>query len=157
NKQEEYTHSPIRSATDVIDDTRVGNIVLVGDPGLGKSTLLRWLALRWAETGKHSLPLLIELRRYVGDVHTYSSFLEFLTKGNWAPWIFGRRDIEERLKNDGCLVMFDGLDEASDPARRAIVVNEIIRFAREYPQSHILVTTRIVGYHPGSANQEEFR
>jgi predicted NACHT family NTPase len=44
------------------------------------------------------------------------------------------------------LMIFDGLDELLEPARRADVAARIERFCSEYPLARVLVTSRVVGY-----------
>src|SRR5208282_3516112 len=59
-----------RPVLEVVDDDRLPRLVILGDPGAGKSSLLRFLALRWAritdpnEFYTKPLPLLIQLREY---------------------------------------------------------------------------------------------
>ena len=155
--EEEYIRAPTRPVMEVVDDIRCRLLVILGDPGLGKSTLLQFLALRWAEKQFGPLPFLIELRRYVGDVNAPKSFLEFFESGSWTGWRFSQVDLDHLLRQEASVLMFDGLDEIFEPKRRASVVNEIIRFSQEYPRARIIVTTRIVGYHPGSKHPEAFR
>jgi predicted NACHT family NTPase len=65
-----YSQQPLRSVLEIIDDERsYPYIVILGDPGSGKSSLLQYIALRWAEAPIEELPsqpipFLIELRSY---------------------------------------------------------------------------------------------
>ncbi len=96
-------------------------IVILGDPGAGKSSLLQYLALNWANSPLNnviSLPisLLIELRTYMrnrdnGNCH---NFLEFLHRGTGAISHLNQHQLQEQLKTGKVLVMFDGLDEVFD-------------------------------------------
>jgi hypothetical protein len=52
---------------EVVDDPAHSRLVILGDPGLGKSTLLKFLALRWAHEPNGPLTLLLELRRTVRE------------------------------------------------------------------------------------------
>ena len=154
-RKQEYDQLGTRPLMEVVDDPAHDRLVILGDPGLGKSTLLKRLALRWAETPTGSLCLLIELRR-AGRESGYASFLDYLEKGANQTCFLSRLELDKHLKNHRSLVLFDGLDEVAERSRAA-AVSDIIRFAGDYPNARIIVTTRIHGYHPGSTHPEQFR
>ena len=66
-----YALASSRSILELIDDRQTyQHIVILGDPGSGKSSLVQYLTLQWAESPIQHLPflpipLLIELRTYV--------------------------------------------------------------------------------------------
>ena len=75
--RQEYFHQPLRPVLDVVDEalraTSAGagrKLVILGDPGSGKSSLIRYLALRWAGIAEPTvrdtqpIPLVIELGAY---------------------------------------------------------------------------------------------
>ncbi|MGZ3387120.1 MAG: HEAT repeat domain-containing protein, partial [Isosphaeraceae bacterium] len=47
-RRRSYLEQPVRPVLEVVDDDRLPGLVILGDPGAGKSSLLRFLALRWA-------------------------------------------------------------------------------------------------------------
>ena len=57
--------------------------------------------------------------------------------------------LDQRLKTGPSLVMFDGLDEIFDPARRDHVMRQIVGFTETYPRARVIVTSRPHGYHEG--------
>ncbi len=140
-------------------------IVLLGDPGTGKSTVIRHLAWSHAManlptssitlsnpsllSGKH-LPLRIELRRMVEDRKQLPDY-DFL---DYAKEILleragihiHRQMFEELLERRPMLFLFDGLDEVATLDDRRRLVEEIENFAQSYPGNCILVTSRSVGY-----------
>ena len=74
--RQEYFSQPLRPVLDVVDEAlgatsaRAGQkLVILGDPGSGKSSLIRYLALRWARIAEPTvrdtqpIPLVIDLRR----------------------------------------------------------------------------------------------
>ncbi|MFN7923918.1 MAG: HEAT repeat domain-containing protein [Bryobacteraceae bacterium] len=158
-RMQEYLVTRSTPILELVGSSRNERLVVLGDPGLGKSTLLQYLALEWAEgtSPKAAFPLLIELRQYVNEQMSERSFVRYLGVAPSAVWRFPVQELEQRLRSRPMLVMFDGLDEIIDGTARRTVVNEIVRFAREYPLARIIVTTRIVGYHPGSSHPETFR
>ena len=50
------------------------HLVILGDPGSGKSSLLRYLAVKWSQQDSNdNIPLLIELRHYMRSVQGQES------------------------------------------------------------------------------------
>ncbi|EGK84454.1 putative signal transduction protein with Nacht domain, partial [Microcoleus vaginatus FGP-2] len=151
-----YFSQPIVSVLDVINDKqKYPYIVILGDPGSGKSSLLQTLALNWARSPLNSvtslpIPLLIELRTYIrsGESGHCKNFLEFFHQSPGSICHLNQHQLQEQLKAGEAVVMFDGLDEIFDPGKREDVITAIHRFTNEYPRVRVIVTSRIIGYKP---------
>ena len=143
-------------------------LVVLGDPGSGKSTLARFVARRLAEPPVDGplaplsgwLPLLIELREYAQqEEHGAGDFLDFFDR-QWLQHGAGipRPSAESHLEDDGrTVVIFDGLDEIFDAARRERVARQIAGFAERYQQARIMVTSRPVGYQRSALESAGFK
>ncbi len=138
-------------------------LVLLGGPGSGKSTAVRYLAwshmaANQSNASKVSIPLLagnplplrIELRRLTEDRrhHPEYNFLSYATEV-----LLGREGVEihpqmfkELLERRHMLLLFDGLDEVATLDERKQLTEEIEHFALCYPGNRIIVTSRPVGY-----------
>jgi len=149
----EYFQQPARKVLAAVAESQ--RCVVLGDPGAGKSTLLQYLGLEWVENDAADLPLLIELREYA--LAGSANFLEFLHRGRGVDWHFDPTVLHDYLTQRPTLVMFDGLDEVFDRATQAAIIDDIIRFAQQYPPAKILVTCRIIGYNPERLQHAEFR
>ncbi|MEH2447919.1 MAG: NACHT domain-containing protein [Nostoc sp.] len=139
-------------------------VIILGDPGSGKSTLLQYIALEWAESPVKDLPLLpipllIELRTYIRnrDFGQCKDFLEFFHKGGGIICRLDQLKLHELLKAGNAVVMFDGLDEVFDPAKREDVITDIHRFTNDYSQVRVIVTSRVIGYKPQRFGNAGFR
>ncbi|MBE9140225.1 NACHT domain-containing protein [Nodosilinea sp. LEGE 07088] len=149
----DYFQQPVRKVLEAVANSPWA--VILGDPGSGKSSLLQYLALEWVEGSTDTLPLLIELREFA--LAESASFLDFLHRGRGVDWQFDQQQLHQHLLDSPTLVMFDGLDEIFDRATQSAVIDDIIRFAQQYPQARVLITSRIVGYNPDRLQHSGFR
>ena len=155
-----YLQRPRRKIFDILDAGKPQRVVLLGDPGAGKSTFVRYLALSLADPStslprtpfKGYVPLLIELKSYEAarreqQCPTFLEFSELLSRSEGLG--LDKEPLHQYLSDDGrAVVLFDGLDEIFDPAHRAAVTRQIAAFAMRYPRVTVVVTSRIIGYSP---------
>ncbi|MGW3372758.1 HEAT repeat domain-containing protein [Streptomyces hydrogenans] len=150
-----YRERPAVGLLETLAAEESNRVVLLGDPGAGKSTLARFLALVLTsgtldgplESLRGLLPVVVELRRYADIDWRERSFEDFLAhvyrhEGN-APT---PALLDRCLKAGQALVVFDGLDELFDPSVREDVTRRIVGFSARYPEVRIVVTSRIIGY-----------
>jgi predicted NACHT family NTPase len=135
---------------------RQPRVVLVGDPGAGKTTFLRRIAFESCHTllGK-------EVRRRVEPMLTYrpifpvlvraESLAEGLAAGDSTQRLFHFLDREypdvgaDYFRGEfrkGCLLLLDGLDEVAVEAARNRIVELLKSAANEYQKTRIVATSR---------------
>lgn len=143
-------------------------LVVLGDAGAGKTTLIRWLATAYLLRLKDDVDL-----REMPDVAT-------LPYNDWLPIIIRCRDLDqscltgslenllrytlrkaelkeaevealrtgiiEKLSQGQAMLLLDGLDEIMDVSLRSKFCQQIDNIHIAYPNAPIVVTSRIVGY-----------
>jgi hypothetical protein len=132
--------SPITPVLDVL--ARQPFVVLLGDPGSGKTSLLRYLVLSWARQGKGRLPLWVDLKEYAQQPVGLKQYLE----SGLAAFGLDARNVDEQCRSGQAALYLDGLDEIFHAPTRGIVIEQIAAFSARYPQAPIVVTSRIIGY-----------
>jgi hypothetical protein len=154
-RREQYANLGARPILELVESPSNQRLVILGDPGLGKSTLLRLFALKWADDPTRPLTIYVELRRVApnadGDI-----FLNHLANGADSTCCLPGLALHDYLVHHDSMVLLDGLDEVG-ATRRDDTVSQIIRFAEDYPMARVVVTTRIQGYSPGSTHPDQFR
>jgi HEAT repeat protein len=139
-------------------------LVVLGDPGSGKTTALRWISLKNARnvllrdpTGSGSqdcfqqIPVIVR----VADLATHiaaggGAISEFLIDDlvrRSCPNNAVAAVLVEQFASGHCIVLFDGLDEAVDPNLRRSTADLIAGFARSLPKGNrVVVSSRTAGY-----------
>jgi hypothetical protein len=152
-RHQAYRSQVNRSILEIVTgDSPAQKVVILGDPGAGKSSLLQYLALIWAELPIRDLampptPLLVELRTYAREkqMGRCQDILTFLHSGNITCRL-DQQQLHDKLKAGQAIALFDGIDEVFDPALRDEVVTDIHRFTNDYPQVRVIATSRWLGY-----------
>ncbi|MFN5515303.1 MAG: NACHT domain-containing protein [Cyanobacteriota bacterium] len=152
NQQSQLVWDVIGAPTAQSAKGSIQQVVILGDPGSGKSSLLQYIALDWAERplrdlSLYPLPLLLELRVYARDKQAGQcrDILSFIHGGNITCRL-NQQELHERLRAGSVIALLDGVDEIFDPALRDEVVTDIHRFSNDYPQVQVIVTSRWLGY-----------
>ena len=143
----------------------IDRTVLLGNPGAGKSTFAQKLCHDLASDqarlhGELRLtPLLVTLRRWradaASDKESVRDLLERIAVAELELDVPSGA-MEYLLLSGRLLVVFDGLDELVDVGRRKTVRSSIESFARRYPATRIVVTSREVGYEHAALSPDRF-
>jgi len=142
------------------------NIILLGDPGAGKSLLVKFLMVSIInnQTEKlgikqlsNHLPLRIELRKY-NEVRENKSIIEYLsdilTKEFQTK--ISRDQLEKIIEYQPTLIFFDGLDEIFNISHKSKIKEAIETFGTRFHKSKCIVTSRFIGYHDIKFNPKKF-
>jgi internalin A len=152
-------------------------VVLLADPGMGKSTLIQWLIAALiapfrpvpaAPLGK-AIPLPFILRDLVPslpeDHREWSwsvllkAFKEYrpvrtAAEALAAPLVNDEVVFSTLLQSDQAFFLIDGLDEIGDPERRRAMRDALLQGFKAHPQARFLVTSRIVGYDDAMVHEQ---
>jgi hypothetical protein len=139
-------------------------MVVLGEPGYGKTWLLRSEAHRLASTGLDALkdhgdldelPIPVWLRldelayalrrstcgqRPMGAAVVEWLHREYRLSPRFVRWL------GERIDNGPCVLLLDALDEVTDKADRTALAHTLPGWARTAGNSRVILTSRLAGY-----------
>jgi len=134
-------------------------MIVLADPGMGKSTLLQMEAVSLARQERQKLgktkaiervmfPLFLRLSELQNiDAEIIEAIPQLIQRDYPKHWREIEPFLRKKLELGQCLLLLDALDEVPKEARNCLR-DKLNRFAQSYP-CPLIVTSRIVGYSGG--------
>lgn len=150
-------------------DSIFRRLAILGVPGSGKTTLMRYLTFIYASRQQRKVihpkaPTYIPVLMYLRDVRqdiVSNPKLPLVDLIN--TWVQQLQTIEPlkppsgwfagKLKQNRCLILLDGLDEISDETERRTVSQWVDFQMQEYPDAPFILTSRPLGYQYAKLHQ----
>lgn len=110
---------------------------IVDTAGMGKSTLIKFIAMQTIASGKY-IPVIIELRRITHE----TDILQFIMdQMGFLNERFSRQDIVNLIMSGDLLFLFDGYDEIPEIYKDK-VTEKVQDFLKQVENNHVVISSR---------------
>ncbi len=118
-------------------------LIVLGRPGVGKTTFLKYLALQCSlgEFQAKRVPIFISLKDFA-EIPERSSLFDHIHQQIRGYRISAPRATQQLLQQGRMLVLLDGLDEVKEQDIKR-VVQEVQRFSMQFPLNQFVMTCRL--------------
>ncbi|KEI71424.1 NACHT domain-containing protein [Endozoicomonas elysicola] len=132
-------------------------VLVLGQPGCGKTTFLKSLALAYSHVFKPDvelgflIPIFVRLRDfYIDGVGSSDLFLKFILEAvsELSSVSFIDNWMQQKIEKGQCVFLIDGVDELSDEQSKN-VLNCFRKFVNKYHKNKFVVTCRTSAYEHG--------
>lgn len=153
--------SPVALSAKLVDfDLRDRRMAVIGPPGAGKSTFVRYIVFSRGRASvvrdELNAPILIELKRL--DRSGAPEFADYAAAllSSRLQGAVSTESVRDMLTLGYSTVIFDGLDEVADLELRRAIASRISTFTRQYPLVQCVVTSRREGYLDSPIDPDQF-
>jgi predicted NACHT family NTPase len=127
---------------DVVRQVHNNRLFILGKPGAGKTTFLKYLTLQAIKGKIQKIPLFVSLKEWADSQLELMPFL--VQQFEICNFPDAQAFVEHILGRGDALVLFDGLDEVQqDGEQRTQIINVLGDFSKQYLSSQCVITCRI--------------
>ncbi|MBN2000407.1 SUMF1/EgtB/PvdO family nonheme iron enzyme, partial [candidate division KSB1 bacterium] len=130
------------SALDLLD-MKERHLVVLGEPGMGKTTMLHYLALKTSKKTTY-LPVFVKLSDFANTGESLELFI-ISSAENYIAGPAMRRAMADVVQKKSALILLDGLDEARRE-QYSSVTERIRDFICSHENCRVIITSRMAGF-----------
>jgi len=125
-----------------------GRLAILGHPGTGKTTLLRYVTFRCAEKPGVALPIYIRASKAAQVSSSMVEYIRNLIQGVTSRTLAGLITEDDAFGQEDTLLMLDGFDEIPEDDRPSFM-SRLNEFLTAYPRCSVVIASRVSNFNEG--------
>lgn len=139
-----HPHENRINGLELVKGNTDNKLFILGKPGAGKTTFLKYIAYQTAQGELGKTPIFISLKEWSDSNLQLMQFINHQFDVCKFPNKDEQSFIEYILEKGMAIVLFDGLDEVNlEGGKRSQINKEITTFCRQFEKNQVLITCRI--------------
>jgi hypothetical protein len=131
-----------QSGLELVEQEGNDRLFILGKPGAGKTTFLKYIALQATQGKLDKVPIFVSLKEWADSGLSLMSFM--VKQFDICDFPDALPFVQHMLEKGDAVVLFDGLDEVKqEEERRSRTIAEIRDFSNKYSGARCLITCRI--------------
>lgn len=131
-----------RNGVALVKSAASERIFILGKPGAGKTTFLKYLTIQAAKGEIDRIPIFVSLKEWADSELELMKFL--VRQFDICDFPDAQLFVEHILRKGHAMVLFDGLDEVNQEGnQRAQLINHLRDFSNKYSTTQCLITCRV--------------
>ncbi len=127
---------------DLVKQIKHNRLFILGKPGAGKTTFLKYLTLQTIKGKIKKIPIFVSLKEWADSLLELMPFI--VQQFEICNFPDAQAFIEHILRRGEALVLFDGLDEVQqDGDQRSQLIDMLRNFSKQYLSTQCVITCRI--------------
>lgn len=131
----------------IINNPDNDKLIIIGEPGIGKTTTLQYIAYEYSTNSKPEIPIYVNLKGYIFKSALWEYIRKLVPQSmlSWGKDIICEKALDTILESAGFIFLFDGYNESSEKDAIDYEI-ELLTKSQSLKGNRFIITSRKYSY-----------